>query len=232
MNPVCFLVVAKAPHPGRVKTRLAADLAARTGLEAPEADRLAADLAAAALLDTLAACDAAAVRTGGTRLLALDGDLTGSARAEELLDAVVGWAVVAQADGALGDRLAAAHGEVPGPVVQVGMDTPQVTADLLVGVAGSLEGADAVLGPAGDGGWWVLAVRRGSTAAPLRQVTMSTPRVHADTRAALEATGLRVAAATLLDDVDHLDDVRRVAELAPGTHFARAAAALVEEARP
>ncbi|GAB4009219.1 TIGR04282 family arsenosugar biosynthesis glycosyltransferase [Nocardioides ultimimeridianus] len=206
-----LLVLAKAPVAGRVKTRLAADLG--------DFD-LAADLAAAALLDTIDACTAA---VGADRCrLALDGSLAEGRRSADLLDALAGWTVVPQCAGDLADRLAHAHEGVTGPVVQVGMDTPQLTAALLHDLAEGLDAADAVLAPAADGGWWALALRSGRHGGLLRGVPMSGPRTYADTLTALNAGGLRVVDAPLLEDADHLAEARRIAAAAPATRFARA----------
>lgn len=204
------LVVAKAPVPGRVKTRLAADVG----------DRVAARLASAALLDTIAAA-VEAVGTARCRL-ALEGDLTQAVDGSELVHALAGWTIVPQCGGALGERLAHAHAGVRGPVVQIGMDTPQVTAGLLADVLTGLDRSDAVLAPAMDGGWWALGLRDGAACAPLRDVPMSTPTTYDDTRRALKETGLRVAGAPLLTDVDRLADAVEVARAAPGSRFAAA----------
>jgi glycosyltransferase A (GT-A) superfamily protein (DUF2064 family) len=213
-----MLVVAKAPVPGAVKTRLAADLGGGS-----EADLLAAELAAAALLDTLTACRA----TGARCRIALAGDLADAVRSDDLRDALRGWAVGAQRGATFGERLVAAHGDVPGPVVQVGMDTPQLTPDLLLGLAAGLTATDAALAPAADGGWWALALRSGRRASPLARVTMSRPTTYADTRRALVTAGLSVGPAPSLRDVDHLEDVHLVAAEAPATAFAQAADALL-----
>jgi len=205
------LVIAKAPVAGTVKTRLAADLGGD--------HRLAAELAAAALLDTLAAC----ALPGARRRIALAGSLDDAVRGEEIRRSLAGWEVTGQRCTTLGERLAAAHAEVPGPVVQIGMDTPQVTADLLREVGDGLRRHDAVLAPAADGGWWALALRDGRLAAPLAGVPMSTPTTYADTGVALLAAGLGVGSARRLTDVDHLDDVETVAAAAPGTVFAAVA---------
>jgi len=204
------LVVAKAPEVGRVKTRLGADI----GME--EAARV----AAAALLDTLTAA-AAAVGSAHCHL-ALDGDLDRAVGARELRMALSGWTIHRQRGADLGARLADAHGRVPGPVVQVGMDTPHLTAELLLETAARLVDHDAVLGPAEDGGWWVLGLREPVRAAVLHGVLMSTPTTGADTRAALVAVGLEVATAATLRDVDEAADADAVAGLAPGTRFAEA----------
>lgn len=216
------LVVAKAPVPGRVKTRLAATVG----------DDAAARLAGAALLDTLAA---AAAAVGPARcVLALDGSFEDPAvvGGAGLAAAADGWRVVPQGPGGLGVRLARAHADCgPGPVVQVGMDTPQVGADDLRAVAAALADADAVLGPAPDGGWWVLGVRDPAIARPLADVPMSTPTTGADTRAALVAAGHRVVPAAELADVDTAADAAAVAALAPATRFARAWRDLVGSTR-
>lgn len=207
-----LLLVAKAPVPGLVKTRLAADVG----------DAAATAVAAAALLDTIEACTLA---VGPDRCrLALSGDLADGFRAGDIRTALAGWTIAPQRGNGLGERLANAHAEVSGPVVQIGMDTPQVTPAGMLAVADGLDTADAVLAPAEDGGWWAVALRDPSAATALRDVPMSTPETYAATRSALEALGLRVAAGERLRDVDHLADVAPVATAAPGTRFAKIAA--------
>jgi glycosyltransferase A (GT-A) superfamily protein (DUF2064 family) len=202
------LVVAKAPVPGLAKTRLAADVGETT----------AADLAAAALLDTLEACTSTPCT-----VVALTGDLDAAERRDELRAALDRVTVVPQRGDAFDERLAAAHLDAgPGPVVQVGMDTPQVTGDLLRRVAGDLDEHDAVLAPADDGGWWALALRDPRAASALVGVPMSTPTTYDDTLAALQQAGLRVASAPVLTDVDTVADAERVAAEAPHGRFGRA----------
>jgi len=204
------LVVAKAPEPGRVKTRLGAVIGMRR----------AAEVAAASLLDTVASCVAA---VGAEQChLSLAGDLDRAVGADQLRSALSGWTVRPQGEGDLGSRLADAHAQVPGPVVQIGMDTPHVTAGLLLGVAAELADHDAVLGPAEDGGWWVLALRDPAAAAALSDVPMSTPMTCSDTRAALAAAGLDVGTTDTLRDVDEVADAQAVARLVPTSRFATA----------
>jgi glycosyltransferase A (GT-A) superfamily protein (DUF2064 family) len=119
--------------------------------------------------------------------------------------------------------LAAAHLDAgPGPVVQIGMDTPQVSARDFVRVFVDLAEADAVLGAAGDGGWWVLGRRDPRAAEVLAQVAMSEPTTYADTWAALEGRGQRMATTHQLRDVDTVEDAEAVAAAAPRTRFAEA----------
>ena len=204
------LVVAKAPVAGTVKTRLAA----ATGHDA------AADLAAAALLDTVAAV---AATPGARGHLALSGDLAGASRGRDLRRALAGWTITPQVGDGLGARLVRAHADAgTGPVVQVGMDTPHLTPAHLLAAAAPLTTYDATLGPAGDGGWWLLGRCDPHLAEVLAGVPMSTPRTGADTHAAIVAAGHRVAVTGRLDDVDDATDAARVARLAPRTHFAAA----------
>ena len=235
------LVVAKAPVPGRVKTRLGA----RIGYDA------AADLAAAALHDTLAACSTAFAP--GRRYLALAGELADATDGRALGDAVAGWSVLPQRGRGLADRLSGAHADVaeherrlgrPAPrVVQVGMDTPQLTTRDLAAMApsvpatGSAAGSaaeasyarHAVLGMAHDGGWWAVSLAHPAHADALRDVPTSTPTTGADTRAALLRAGADVLDGPVLRDVDTIADAAHVARLAPHTRFARRWAALVGE---
>ena len=154
-----LLVVAKAPEPGRAKTRLAATVG----------DRVAADIAAAALLDTL---DAAAAAPVAARVVALTGDLDSAAGTAEIRQRLEAFTVIEQRGDNFADRLANAHADAADgyPVLQIGMDTPQVTAELLASCAGRLLETPALLGLACDGGWWVLGVRTPATAQCLRSV--------------------------------------------------------------
>ncbi|ART68088.1 glycosyltransferase involved in cell wall biogenesis [Mycobacterium dioxanotrophicus] len=214
MKPVAVLVVAKAPVPGLAKTRLAASI----GAEA------AADIAAAALLDTLDAAVAAAVEA---RVVALTGDLQQARRGHEICDRLADFIVVPQRGENFAERLANAHADAAAatglPVLQIGMDTPQVSGALLDECANALSGADAVLGMARDGGWWILGVRHCRTAACLADVEMSTSRTGVETLAALRSTGATVALATELADFDTVDDVDDVRRVCPaGSRFVRA----------
>ncbi len=207
------LVVAKAPVPGEAKTRLGD----RIGHAA------AADLAAAALLDTIEACAAA---FDDRCHLALSGDLDDASRGDEIRAALHGWHVFAQAGDSFGARLAHAHRTVeeiaPAPVVQVGMDTPQLTASLLTEAAERLRPGVGVIGPAHDGGWWLLGLMCPGAAEVLAGVPMSTRRTGFDTRRALTGWGVRVATVATLRDVDTFADAEVVAREAPGTRFAEA----------
>jgi uncharacterized protein len=204
VSGTALVVIAKEPLPGRAKTRLCP----------PCTPEEAAALAEAALRDTLLAVRAA---RSSRRVLVLDG------RPGPWLPD--GFEVRPQRGGGLGDRLAAAFEDVGQPALLVGMDTPQVTPELIEAGVGVLEsdGVDAVLGPARDGGYWAVGLRR-PDAEVFRGVPMSTSGTLAAQRARLTELGLDHAELPPLRDVDTLEDARAVARDAPGTHFARALA--------
>jgi len=216
------LVVAKAPVAGVAKTRLAASVG-------PEA---AASLAAAALLDTLDAVRCAGV---GTRVVALTGELDRAHRSEELRAMLEDFVVLPQRGAGLDQRLAAAHADAgavaDGPVLQIGMDTPQVTAELLLDSARRLTAPDVggVLGLASDGGWWALGLSDPRQASFLLGVPMSRSDTGARTLADLRRAVDIVIELPVLTDVDTVDDLWPVAELQPSdSRFRRA----VEDGHP
>jgi rSAM/selenodomain-associated transferase 1 len=199
---VALVVLAKAPVPGRVKTRCCP----------PCTPEDAAALAEAALADTLAVVQAAPARR---RVLVLDGD-PGPWLPR-------GIDVVPQRGGGLDERLAAAFEDVEGPALLVGMDTPQVTVELLGEAAALLvaDGTDAVLGPAADGGFWAVGLRRPDPRLFLG-VPMSRPDTGARQRARLRAHGRRVGLLPVLVDVDDITTAGVVAALIPESRFASA----------
>ncbi|OBF68950.1 glycosyltransferase involved in cell wall biogenesis [Mycobacterium sp. 852002-51971_SCH5477799-a] len=209
--PVTLLVVAKAPEPGQAKTRLAAAVG----------DRVAAEIAAAALLDTL---DAVAAAPVAERVVALTGDLDAAAHAAEIRRWLASFTVIPQRGDDFAARLANAHADAAGgfPVLQIGMDTPQVSPDLLTACARRLLEAPAVLGPARDGGWWVLGVAEPAMAQCLRTVPMSVPDTGDMTLKALRDNGIDVVTLEELADVDFVDDVGVVRDAcAPTSRFTR-----------
>jgi rSAM/selenodomain-associated transferase 1 len=214
MLPVTVLVVAKAPVSGVAKTRLGAAL----GTEA------AAQIAAAALLDTL---DAVAGADVSSRVVAMTGDLDAASHAAEIRRCLAGFTVIPQRGSDFADRLANAHADAaitagPQPILQIGMDTPQVTAGLITRCAETLLSEPAVLGMAADGGWWVIGVRSPTTADVLRGVPMSRDDTGAVTLRALRDTGISVALVDELHDVDTVDDVAAVRDFcAPESRFAQ-----------
>jgi len=198
MRPA-LIVIAKAPEPGRSKTRLSPPLTLER----------AARLAEAALADTLA-CVAS---TGtGRRVLALDGE-PGAWLPR-------GFEVIPQRGEGLDERLASAFEDVGEPALLVGMDTPQLRPELLhIGLA-RVAGGEAVLGPAADGGYWAIGLRDFHREL-FEGVPMSTSGTFAAQLARLEEHGLSVGLLPPLRDVDLIDDARAVAAMVPRSRFAQ-----------
>jgi glycosyltransferase A (GT-A) superfamily protein (DUF2064 family) len=201
MTPL-ILVMAKAPVAGLVKTRLCP----------PLRPAQAAAVAAAALADTL---DAVSWTRAAARVLVLAG----------AYPAPPGWLLAPQRGAHFAARLANAFLDTaapPRPSLLVGMDTPQLSPELLDDTLARLSGADAVVAPAEDGGWWALGLRDPAHATVLRAVTMSTSDTGRDTVTALRRRGLVVATGATLRDVDTAADARAVAQRCPDGRFARA----------
>ena len=203
MTPA-LVVIAKAPVAGRSKTRLTP----------PCTPDQAALLARAALQDTL---DAVAATPVARRVCVLEGE-PGDWLPE-------GFEVIAQRGDGLDERLAHAFADVGEPAVLIGMDTPQVTPELLALACERLAGpgVDAVLGAAPDGGYWALGLRE-ARAELLYGVPMSADDTCVMQRERLLAHGLRIRELPPLRDVDDIADARAVASAAPGGRFARALA--------
>ena len=202
------LVMAKAPVPGRVKTRLCP----------PCSPAQAATIAEAALADTLeavAACGAA------RKAVALDGDPGPWMPA--------GFEVLHQRGDTLSERLAHAWADVGGPGIQIGMDTPQVAGSDLDQLLAMLQAASpgrhrrAVLGPAVDGGWWVIGLPVCDPVAVFAGVPTSSPQTGVQQHRRLLELGFDVAVAARRRDVDTIEDLLAVAASSPCTRTAAAA---------
>lgn len=198
------VIFAKAPVAGRAKTRLTP----------PCSPTQAAALAAAALADTFTAV-LATPRI--TPVLVLDGEPGPWIPA--------GVEIVPQPETDFNGRLRAAFTAAAGPIVLIGMDTPQLTGDRIRAVVDTLlrPGTDAVLGRTVDGGWWTLglaqpadAVARGIFGA----VPVSSSATGELQRRELDALGLATVEVEVETDVDTAADAVVVAELAPTTRFA------------
>lgn len=196
--PATVLIMARAPVPGRTKTRLE-PLLGSAGC---------ARLQAALIRQTVATATGAAP---GAVVVAAAGDLG-------LLCPIVapGVRVFAQSDGDLGRRMATACREVravrPGPVVVVGTDCPVLAREhLLAAVRRLAAGSDIVFGPAHDGGYYLVAHSIPDPAAvfDLPAATWGGPDVLARSVAAAAAAGLTVGVIRTEHDLDTVDDAER-----------------------
>jgi uncharacterized protein len=212
-GPLHILVMAKAPVPGRVKTRLSP----------PYSLVEAAILAEAALADTL---DAVSACRADRKVIALDGapgpwlprgieviNQRGSGFDERLANA---WADTRPATGGWG--------------IQIGADTPQVTAPLLdeqlTALAAPPSGAGssppAVLALAADGGWWLIGLPGTDPNLVFAGVPMSTSRTGSAQAARLRSLGLEIIAGPVLRDIDTAPDLGAVVAEIPESRTAAA----------
>jgi glycosyltransferase A (GT-A) superfamily protein (DUF2064 family) len=114
-----------------------------------------------------------------------------------------------QGRGDLGDRMARVFRRFPaGAVAIIGADIPDISPKHIAAAFQALGQADAVFGPAADGGYWLIGLSRGCRAAPaglFRNVRWSSPNALADTVASLGRA--QIAYIDTLGDVDTAADL-------------------------
>ncbi len=194
-----FCVFAKPPIAGQVKTRLAQVIGAEP----------AAQLAQAFLEDTCAMLQR--VPWGAVVVALSDGPQT---------FAVAGTELWSQGEGDLGERiervLRRALTRTP-LAFALGADTPGLPIELLEQARNALQDHDAVLGPAEDGGFYLLGLRSVPQGL-LGGLPWSSTTTLVRTRARLIERGLRVALLPDWFDVDHVTELKRLqAMLIDGT---------------
>ncbi|HKF76645.1 MAG TPA: DUF2064 domain-containing protein [Candidatus Dormibacteraeota bacterium] len=206
-----LVLMAKAPHPGRCKTRLAAEIGPRP----------AAGFWAACLRDAGDRLRRAAVRTG------LDAAaMTPSPEDAAEVRRLTGLPALAQRRAGLGLALLEVS-DLPAPfTVAVSADAPSLPLELVLGAVDALRTHDAVLGPGPDGGYYLVGLRRGFSRSARERAYLGAPM---GTEGVLEHTRAALSGAVLLPpwpDVDSAEDLRRLArqlEADPGAAPAVAA---------
>ncbi len=190
-----ILVMAKAPIPGTVKTRL--------GLPPQDA----AGLQAALIRDT----------TEKARLLAPTTVAGAPADRLELIRRILPHevALIPQPQGDLGDRMVAASKALfdssPDPVLLLGTDAPSLPSNAIQDAADALNTHDMSIIPSTDGGYVLLGLRQ-PVGAVFRGVDWSTEAVHRQTLARAEGEGLSVYEGEPWYDVDEPGDLARLRE--------------------
>lgn len=189
----CVVVFGREPVPGRVKSRLAADVGQ--------------DVAAAVYRELLGHTLRVAASIDADLMLALAAPPARGWRPERAV------AVEVQIAGDLGARLANAFtrrfAEGYRRVVVVGSDCPELAPHHLEGALAGLARHPVVLGPACDGGYWLVGVRAPALDV-FTDIPWSTPGVLDATRARLRALGVSWLELECLHDVDTGTDLRRV----------------------
>ncbi len=197
-----LIVFAKLPLPGGCKSRLAAAIGAGP----------AARVAEAFARETFRVAEAGS----GSATLEWHYDPPAErARAAQLVPA--GWTAVPQGSGDLGARMASAFeggfGRGFERVAILGADSPQLPSAWLRRAFEALEQADVVVGPAEDGGYYLIGLRR-PAARLFEEIAWSTAGVLEQTVARCEALGLDARFLPRTYDVDTIEELwRLVAEL-------------------
>jgi rSAM/selenodomain-associated transferase 1 len=191
-----LLIMARRPQAGAVKTRLSP----------PLSPQQAAELYAACLADTLALAESF---PAVGRVIAVHPPEAQAEFARLAPD----WVRLAQHGAGLGERmrhaLAAVFAAGAQRVALIGSDTPHLPAGALAAAFAALrEGADMALGPAEDGGYYLIGLRQPHP--ELFEIEMGTPQVGAQTRARAAQQGLRVAQLPVNFDLDTAADLERL----------------------
>ena len=185
-----IIIFVKAPRPGFVKTRLAAAI----GNEA-------ARNAYRRLAETVVANLAPLPHTE----LRFTPDDAENEIAHWLSD---DWTARPQGEGDLGERMHRAFIEAKGPAIIIGSDCPQVELSDLRTAAKTLQARDAVIGPATDGGYWLIALNAPCPAL-FENIKWSTSDVLPKTLEKANEAGLSVQLLRELTDVDTGEDWER-----------------------
>lgn len=190
--PNTLILFAKAPRPGHVKTRLIGYLSPRQAAEIYHRLLL-------LTLDTLRTVNDARI------ILAASPD---DADFSDYVDSNI--EVRPQGDGNLGRRLSRGIAEAfengARRVVTVGADCPRMTPGDLTRAFDLLDEHDVVIGPAADGGYYLLGLRD-PVSALFEGIDWSSSRVLAQTRARAATAGLGLALLDERRDVDTMDDL-------------------------
>ena len=198
MTPT-FGMFVKYPEPGRVKTRLAAEVG----------DRLAADLYAAFVQDLIARFRDLPER----RILAYTPD---DERTREFFECRFdrgrmedsGYELWPQPEGSLAERMIAFFDKFgPEPVVLIGSDSPTLDRCDVESALQRIREVDCVLGPAADGGLYLIGLRGEQASRILRKVEWGTSRVLEQTIGEARRFGLSLDTLRLWYDIDTLDDL-------------------------
>jgi rSAM/selenodomain-associated transferase 1 len=198
--PNRLLVFARLPELGQVKTRLAGDLGDERTLAVYEA-----------MLQDLFANLGESAESLEIEVLWAP---TESATGETLRRAFGDRQLAMQTGDTLGDRLSMAFSERfffhrTQKVVAIGVDEPGITRALIGHAMGLLESCDWVVGPAADGGYYLIGCRAAAfDSAIFAGIEWGSDRVLAETLAKIRAWRTNVAVLPLRRDLDLIDDLR------------------------
>lgn len=206
MGPIGLGIIAKRPLKGRVKTRLARDLGD--------------DLALRIYQSLLSHCRREVEASRMPTLWFWDpGPIGKTPPPEGYPDGLSRG----QGEGDLGERMESAArsilAEGRGGFVLIGTDCPLLTREVLLQAQEALRTHDAVLGPAEDGGYYLIGMKS-DPGSVFRKIPWSTDQVASLTQVALENEGRNYLSLDLLPDIDFPSDWERFRhlDLFQGTH--------------
>lgn len=197
MKPCAVIVFAKAPQAGYAKTRLIAALGAQGAAQL--AERL-----LNAALDHAVAADIGPVQ------LCVTPDRTHPAFVAAARRGSV--IVTEQGDGELGERMERAFDRVlrrHRHALLIGTDAPQLDAPYLRAAAAALDQAQAVFGPAADGGYALVGLQHRAPGL-FTGMCWSHDQVMAHTRERLAALGLSHVELPTVHDIDAPADLAHI----------------------
>lgn len=207
MRP-CLAVMCKKPERGNVKTRIAAALG----------DDVAAELYRCAVADTLAMASSV---QGVTHVLSYAPPTSDSRRYFE--NAAPAFALIPQRGVALGERIVNTLASIfndYSPVVLIGSDSPDLPSELINQALQALRsGADVVLGPAHDGGYYLVGLNS-MCSSLFERIDWSTAAVAQQTRERAAEAGLKLFSLPCWHDLDTVADLRALQ--VPGAPMTRA----------
>ena len=196
-----IVVMAKPALPGKVKTRLLDRFSARQAAQIH-----------AAMFECVLRRAQEHIPVGRPVdcVVALDGRLESSSICDDVVQwqAPTGWRQIDQGIGDLGQRLTHVWQTLGGgPIVFLGVDSPDVPVQALGSILPALDGAEAAIGPVDDGGYWTLAARTWEPRI-FKGIDWGTSSVYHQTLAAAKRTGLKLTALTQWYDIDRPIDLK------------------------
>lgn len=195
MSRNLLIIFVKAPRPGEVKTRIAESIGAQAACDAYLA-------LVEVLIGNLRTLSNVQVRyTPDDALLEIPQWIQPT------------WTTAPQGQGGLGERLSKSFDDAfssgADRVVIIGSDCPDITQMDIESAWAALENHDVVLGPAEDGGYWLIGLRAPQPVL-FKKIAWSSDTVFEETLSRAVANDLAVHVLRKLSDIDTIENLRRL----------------------
>ena len=187
MPELKVVVFVKAPILGKVKTRLAKSIGDKAALEAYKELTL-------TVLGRI------------KNLTKVDLCFTPDDSINEVIPwAQENWTTTPQGLGNLGERMCKVFDNTTEPTLLIGSDCPYLKEKDLIEAGHALEKNDLVLGPAKDGGYWMIGMKT-PTPSLFKEINWGSSTVYKSTVLCAKEQGLRIWEGRMLGDIDYADD--------------------------